>query len=128
MHFTTILTIAVATLASTATAAPKTETFATASVYAFNRDQNTHKFVDVPFGKLTHIDYQITDLELRGVQFLLPDGEKIDLDKVTCQMYKDSLGTQPGSAAFTKQTPAHISLFNPVQFGWVLCYVNVGSA
>ncbi|KAK2674607.1 hypothetical protein RAB80_009591 [Fusarium oxysporum f. sp. vasinfectum] len=107
---------------------PKTETFATASVYAFNRDQNTHKFVDVPFGKLTHIDYQITDLELRGVQFLLPDGEKIDPDKVTCQMYKDSLGTQPGSAAFTKQTPAHISLFNPVQFGWVLCYVNVGSA
>ncbi|KAF5652011.1 hypothetical protein F25303_3731 [Fusarium sp. NRRL 25303] len=128
MHFITILTTAVATLASTATAAPKTETFATASVYAFNRDQNTHKFVDVPFGKLTHIDYQITDLELRGVQFLLPDGEKIDPDKVTCQMYKDSLGTQPGSAAFTKKTPAHISLFNPVQFGWVLCYVNVGSA
>ncbi|EWZ32418.1 hypothetical protein IWW34DRAFT_738701 [Fusarium oxysporum f. sp. albedinis] len=128
MHFATILITAVATLASTATAAPKTETFATASVYAFNRDKNTHKFVDVPFGKLTHIDYQITDLELRGVQFLLPDGEKIDPDKVTCQMYKDSLGTQPGSAAFTKQTPAHISLFNPVQFGWVLCYVNVGSA
>ncbi|KAF5682003.1 hypothetical protein FDENT_7855 [Fusarium denticulatum] len=128
MHFTTILTTAVATLASTAAAAPKTENFATASVYAFNRDQNTHKFVDVPFGKLTHIDYQITDLELRGVQFLLPDGEKIDPEKVTCQMYKDSLGTQPGSAAFTKKTPAHISLFNPVQFGWVLCYVNVNGA
>ncbi|KAI1064340.1 hypothetical protein LB506_007631 [Fusarium annulatum] len=128
MRFITTLTTAVATLASTATAAPKTETFATASVYAFNRDQSTHKFVDVPFGKLTHIDYQITDLELRGVQFLLPDGTKIDPDKVTCQMYKDNLGTQPGSAAFTKKTPAHISLFNPVQFGWVLCYVNVGSA
>ena len=48
MHFTTILTIVVATLASTATAAPKTETFATASVYAFNRDTRAVSIIDTP--------------------------------------------------------------------------------
>ncbi|KAF4973186.1 hypothetical protein FSARC_438 [Fusarium sarcochroum] len=126
MHFTTIFTAAVATLASAATAAPNN--FATASVFAINKVKNTYKSVDVPFGKLTHIDYQITGLELRGVSFLLPDGQKIDPNKVTCQMYKDQLGTQPGSAAFTKKTPASISLLNPVEFGYVLCYVNVDSA
>ncbi|KAM0421164.1 hypothetical protein ACHAPT_011056 [Fusarium lateritium] len=121
MHFTTIFTAAVATLASTATAAPKKYS-ASASVYAMNTD--SYKSIQVPFGVLTHMDYQMTSLEVRGVWVDLPEGQDVDLDKVRCQMYRDSVGTQRGSNTFTNKTPAHVST-NPVEFGWVLCYVDV---
>ncbi|CZS81842.1 unnamed protein product [Fusarium graminearum] len=129
MYFTNLFTATVFTLASTAVAAPASDTyFAKASVFAINKVENAYKSVQVPLGELTHMDYQLTSLELRGVGFLLPDGQKVDPQDITCQMYKDKFGTQPGSAAFNMKTPALISLLNPVQFGWVLCYVNVNSA
>ncbi|RGP74525.1 hypothetical protein FSPOR_1102 [Fusarium sporotrichioides] len=129
MHFASFLTTTMFTLASAVTAAPVSDTyFANASVFAINKVENVYKSVQVPLGKLTHMDYQLTSLELRGVGFLLPDGQKVDPQDITCQMYKDEFGTQPGSAAFNMETPAVVSLLNPVEFGWVLCYVNVNSA
>ncbi|OBS25005.1 hypothetical protein FPOA_05541 [Fusarium poae] len=129
MYFTSLFTTAMFTLTATAAAAPVPDTyFAKASVFAINRVENAYKSVEVPLGKLTHMDYQLTSLELRGVGFLLPDGQNVDPQDITCQMYKDKFGTQPGSAAFNMETPAHVSLLNPVEFGWVLCYVNVDGA
>ncbi|RSL51453.1 hypothetical protein CEP54_011415 [Fusarium duplospermum] len=123
MQFTTIFTAVVATLASTATAAPAAKKYsASASVFAMNQDG--YKSILVPFGVLTHMDYRMTSLEVRGVFVDLPEGQDVDLNKVKCQMYKDSVGTQRGSDVFTRKTPARVST-NPVEFGWVLCYVDV---
>ncbi|RSL72559.1 hypothetical protein CEP53_001059 [Fusarium sp. AF-6] len=126
MHFTSIFTAVVATLASTTTAAPAAPAAtkkhsATVDVFAMNVDG--YKSIMVPFGVLTHMDYRMTSLEVRGVFVDLPDGQDVDLNKVKCQMYKDSVGTQRGSDVFTKKKPAHVST-NPVEFGWVLCYVD----
>ncbi|KAF4995929.1 hypothetical protein FDECE_12658 [Fusarium decemcellulare] len=124
MHFTTIFTAAVATLASTASAAPKKiQNFANASVFAFNSNQEGYKSFEIPLGKLTHFDASITSLELRGIFYNVPDNDAPDPNAITCQRYKDQYGAHPGSAAFTKKKPAHIAT-NPVPFGWVLCYVN----
>ncbi|KAL6916472.1 hypothetical protein ACHAPO_007524 [Fusarium lateritium] len=129
MHFTSLFSTAIFTLAATVAAAPVSGTyFAKASVFAINKVENAYKSVQVPLGKLTHMEYQLTSLELRGVGFLLPDDQKVDPQNITCQMYKDEFGTQPGSDAFNMKTPAHVSLLNPVEFGWVLCYVNVNGA
>ncbi|CEI62264.1 hypothetical protein FVEN_g10244 [Fusarium venenatum] len=129
MHFASLFSTAIFALAGTAVAAPVSDTyFAKASVFAINKVENAYKSVQVPLGKLTHMEYQLTSLELRGVGFLLPDDQKVDPQDITCQMYKDEFGTQPGSAAFNMKTPAYVSLLNPVEFGWVLCYVNVNGA
>ncbi|RFN47745.1 hypothetical protein FIE12Z_8019 [Fusarium flagelliforme] len=126
MQFTTLFTVTMATLVSTASAVPKPDTYlAEAFVYAINKVDPGYKSVDVPFGKLTHIDYKLNSLELRGIGILLPKGQELDPEDVTCQMYKDALGTQPVSAAFRMRQPAEISPSKPVTFGWVLCYVNV---
>ncbi|KAF4981035.1 hypothetical protein FZEAL_3087 [Fusarium zealandicum] len=109
MHFTT--------LASTATSLPSA--VPSAKVLLINR--NDHKFIDVPFGKLTHVDYQIMRLEFAGVT---PDGQKVDPTKVTCQMYKDQFGIESGSTDFSSKNAAYIST-NNVDLGWILCYVEV---
>ncbi|KAL4731687.1 hypothetical protein ACLX1H_000665 [Fusarium chlamydosporum] len=102
-------------LASTVTAAPQPNTYFTnMSMYAMNRVKDTYGLVQVPLGNLTNINYQFTRLELRGVQFLLPNGQTVEPKDVTCQIYKDKFGTQPGNANFKKGTPPEIGLLNPV--------------
>jgi len=53
-------------------------------------------------------------------------GVNLNTKDVECRMYKDKVGTMPGSAAFTEAMPAHIST-NTVAIGSILCY-EVGSA
>ncbi|KAK7413387.1 hypothetical protein QQX98_007764 [Neonectria punicea] len=135
MHFTTIIATLAATLASTATALPAQNTqrdagVAAANVLAVNNPiSGSHSStpVKIPFGKLTHFDLSITELQLKGVTVTVPGATAPDASKVTCQRYKDQYGVQPGSTAFTKGHDALIST-NTVEFGWVLCYVNVDSA
>ncbi|KAF4978471.1 hypothetical protein FZEAL_5157 [Fusarium zealandicum] len=127
MHFTTYLTAA-ASFALTATAIPTSENMprdsdvAVANIYAINGQ--TKKPLEIPFGKLTHFDLSITELQLYDVTIDIVGIPPPGVGAVTCQMYKDSDGIRPGSAEFTKDNPALIST-NPVDFGWVLCYVNV---
>ncbi|KAK7419636.1 hypothetical protein QQX98_003227 [Neonectria punicea] len=132
MHFTTIITTLAATLASTATALPteRDANVAVVNVIAVNKPiSGSHSStpVKIPFGKLTHFDLSITGLQLKSVTVHAPGVTAPDVSEVTCQMYKDQYGVQPGSAAFTKAQEALIST-NSVEFGWVLCYVNVDSA
>jgi hypothetical protein len=131
MHFTTIFVAAAAALASTASAAPaaRDTSSAVANVVAVNGfgSSQSKTPVKIPFGKLTHYDLSITGLQLKSVTVNVPGATAPDVNKITCQMYKDQYGIQPGSAEFTKAKEALIAT-NAVQFGWVLCYVNVDSS
>ncbi|KAH6871652.1 hypothetical protein B0T10DRAFT_522935 [Thelonectria olida] len=131
MHFTTIFAAAAAAIASTATALPSTRDYnaAVANVVALKGFGNSQTKTDVkiPFGKLTHFDLSITGLQLKSVTVNVPGTAAPDVNKITCQMYKDQYGIQPGSAEFTKAKEALIST-NDVSFGWVLCYVNVDAS
>ncbi|KAH7123498.1 hypothetical protein B0J13DRAFT_566710 [Dactylonectria estremocensis] len=132
MHFTTIFATVTAAFAATATALPteRDTGAAVANVIAVNKPlDGTHSStaVKIPFGKLTHVDLPITNLMLKSVTVTASGVAAPDVSKVTCQMYKDKYGVQPGSAAFNKKHEAYIST-NTVQFGWVLCYVNVSPA
>lgn len=80
--------------------------------------------VNIPLGQLTTFDLAITGFQLQGVTVTVPDEPELDAAEVTCQRYKDAYGVQPGSAAFTTSVNASVST-NTVDFGWVLCYVNV---
>jgi len=80
--------------------------------------------LNIPLGQLTHYDnLPITSLQLVGVTVSVPDQPKVDESKVTCQLYKDAYGLQPGSAPFNTAVNATVST-NSVDFGWMLCYVN----
>ncbi|KAH7131322.1 hypothetical protein EDB81DRAFT_808364 [Dactylonectria macrodidyma] len=132
MHFTAIIATVAAALASAATALPteRDANVAVANVIAINKPldgSHSSTAVKIPFGKLTHFELPITGLKLKGVTVTVPGAVAPDASKVTCQMYKDKYGVQPGSAAFNKAHEALIST-NTVQFGWVLCYVNVAPA
>ncbi|PKS05939.1 hypothetical protein jhhlp_007772 [Lomentospora prolificans] len=132
MRFAAIFST-VAALAATATARPsvaaRDDASAIANIIAINGfgpGAPPGVPVQVPFGTLTHVDLSITTLQLTGVTVNVPDAEAPADTDITCQMYKDQYGVQPGSAEFSKGKDAHIST-NPVPFGWVLCYVNVHS-
>ncbi|KAF7556741.1 hypothetical protein G7Z17_g1254 [Cylindrodendrum hubeiense] len=132
MHFTTVIATATAALASTAMALPspkRAEGSAVANLIAVNGfgDDKDEAPITVPFGTLTHYDYQVTGLQLKSVTVDVPWGVVPDVSDITCQMYRDQYGVQPGSAKFTSSQDASLST-NPVEFGWVLCYVNVDSA
>ncbi|CAI4212747.1 unnamed protein product [Parascedosporium putredinis] len=118
MRFDALLTAAAAALASGTAAHPS---------YSNPRGNCPPGVpVQVPLSTLTHVELTITGLQLTGVTVDIPDITPPSDTDVTCQMYKDEYGVQPGSAEFFKGHDAHIST-NPVQFGWVLCYVNVHS-
>ncbi|KAL2682500.1 hypothetical protein Neosp_006952 [[Neocosmospora] mangrovei] len=124
MRFTNSLLTAFAALASTASAG----NMGYANVLAItgpSGGQHTEKIVDVPFGQLTHYDLAISELRLESIAVTLPGGAiEPDIQDITCQMYKDEHGLDPGSREFTINRPALLST-NTVQFGWVLCYVEV---
>ncbi|KAH7260014.1 hypothetical protein FSOLCH5_009633 [Fusarium solani] len=124
MRFTNSLFTAVAALASTASAG----NMGVANILAItgpSGGQHTEKTVTVPFGQLTHYDMAISELRLESIAVTLPGGAiEPDIQDITCQMYKDEHGLDPGSREFTIDRPALLST-NTVQFGWVLCYVEV---
>ncbi|KAM5353735.1 hypothetical protein ACJ41O_000385 [Fusarium nematophilum] len=122
MHFKTILAAGLASTAAALPNTPRDTVTAVANVYAVNN--STKEPVEIPFGRLTHFDLSITELQLYDVTIDILGIPPPGVDAVTCQMYKDVYGIRPGSAEFTKDEPALIST-NPVDFGWVLCYVNV---
>lgn len=130
------VTIATAVMASTVAGLPSfprsthgvPQAGAVAKVVAVNHylfgNPVMDKTVDVPFGRLTHVaDTPITELQLVGAVVTVPGQSQIDASKITCQRYNDQYGTKVGSAPFTTSSPALIST-NPVDFGWVLCYVH----
>ncbi|KAF4974572.1 hypothetical protein FZEAL_8544 [Fusarium zealandicum] len=127
MHLINIFAAATAALATTAAALPSAQkdgNVAFANVVAtkgFSKNQ-TKTPVKIPFGKLTHYNLSIIDLQLKSVTVNVL-GTAPSVDQVVCQMYKDEFATQPGSAKFTKANEALISI-NNVDFGWVLCYVE----
>ncbi|KAF4979731.1 hypothetical protein FDECE_18019, partial [Fusarium decemcellulare] len=127
MQFFTLITAAAATFASTATALPssineRAAGSAVAKILAINAPisgSHSQKNVYVPLGKLTHVDdLSITSLKLESIKVDVPNVPKPSVNDITCQMYKDQYGVQPGSAEFTKAKPALIST-NSVDFGWV---------
>ncbi|KAM0428190.1 hypothetical protein ACHAPT_007091 [Fusarium lateritium] len=126
MRFTNSLFTAVAALSSTALAG----NLGFVNILAItgpSGGQHTEKTVTVPFGQLTHHDLQVSELRIESIAVQLPGGAiEPDINDVTCQMYKDEGGLDPGSAEFTINKPALLST-NTVQFGWVLCYVEVGA-
>lgn len=80
--------------------------------------------LNIPLGQLTHFEnLEVTTLQLLGVTVSVPDLPELDESKVTCQRYNDAYGVQPGSAPFNTAVNASLST-NPIEFGWVLCYVN----
>ncbi|KAI5461757.1 hypothetical protein BGZ63DRAFT_404587 [Mariannaea sp. PMI_226] len=128
MQFITVAAAFATLFASTATATPagpKPATEAVANIVAVNQSGSTQikTQVKVPFGKLTHVDASITELQLQSISVVVPDTATPDIKTITCQMYKDQYGVVPGSARFTSTRPAKVST-NPVSLGWILCYVN----
>lgn len=128
MQTPSIIALATAILAIPAAAAPaKTSPIAVANVVAVDQDfmgNKTETPVQVPFGKLTHVDgLPITELQLKSVTVHVDGITAPDVEKVTCQRYQDQYGIQQGSKKFTHKSPAYIAT-NPVDFGWVLCYVE----
>ncbi|CAJ0551450.1 Ff.00g113800.m01.CDS01 [Fusarium sp. VM40] len=84
--------------------------------------------LNVPLGVLTHQkNIGITKLEIARVYSSIKGVDAPKIDQITCQMYKDQYGTQPGSAEFTAKKDALIST-NTVPLGWVLCRVNAPHA
>ncbi|KAJ4317703.1 hypothetical protein N0V84_007222 [Fusarium piperis] len=124
MRFTNSILTAVAVLASTTSAG----NMGVANILAItgpSGGHHTEKTVTVPFGQLTHYDLAISELRLESIAVQLPGGAiEPDIQDITCQMYKDEHGLDPGSREFTIDRPALLST-NTVQFGWVLCYVEV---
>ncbi|KAF4448834.1 hypothetical protein FALBO_16742 [Fusarium albosuccineum] len=129
MHFTTIVTGAVALFASTAAAQPaaRQAAVAYANLLVFNEAEHSQTPVRIPFGQLTSANYRITKLQLESVSVHIPDIPAPDVEDVVCQRYQDRYGVQPGSAEFSKGKPALVST-NPVEFGYVLCYVKSKSS
>lgn len=135
MHFTTIFA-GLAALAASVQAAPsdieaRATPHATVAIMTVNSPldgEHSTSPLNVPLGKLTHQkNIKITELEIARVYSNVPGIKTPELDQITCQMYKDKYGIQPGSAEFTAEKPALIST-NSVSLGWVLCYVNAPSA
>ncbi|KAF5008650.1 hypothetical protein FDECE_5062 [Fusarium decemcellulare] len=129
MHFTTIAAGAVALFASTAAAQPaaRQAPVAYANLLVFNEAEHSQTPVRIPFGQLTSANYRITKLQLESVSVHIPDIQAPDVEDVVCQRYQDRYGVQPGSAEFSKGKPALVST-NPVEFGYVLCYVKSKSS
>jgi hypothetical protein len=126
MHFTSIITGAVALFASASIAQPTARQApeAYANVMVYNSADHSQQPVRIPFGQLTNLDqYKITKLDLVGLSVNIPDIPAPDIKDVVCQRYNDKYGVQLGSTEFTYENPALIST-NPVEFGWVLCYVR----
>lgn len=122
-----IFTAAAAVFASAASAAPTAAPKALVNLVAVNKPisgEHSTKAISVPFGELTHFDdLPVTGFQVKGVTVAnLPGAPKVDETKVTCRMYKDEFGVQPGSALFSKGEDALIST-NSVEFGHVLCWV-----
>ncbi|KAI8673042.1 hypothetical protein LRP88_02433 [Fusarium phalaenopsidis] len=136
MHFTTLIA-ATAALASTATASflppdamemlkrtmvPNHVSAKVVAVNGFGKDQTKHTIL-VPLGRLTHVSRtQITELRVEGVDHVA-EAPKPAEDNIVCQRYLNQYASKIGSERFTKKEPAHIST-NPVDFGWILCYVT----
>ncbi|KAM0213584.1 hypothetical protein ACHAQD_009237 [Fusarium lateritium] len=131
MHYSTIVTGLVA-FASAITAAPTKQTPSVGvAIMTVNEpisgEKSTHP-LNVPLGVLTHQEnIGITKLEIARVYSTVKGVEAPEIDHITCQMYKDEYGTQPGSAEFTTKKDAFIST-NTVSLGWVLCRVNAPGA
>lgn len=125
MRLTNSIFTAFAALASTASAG----NMGFANILAItgpSGGQHTEETVTVPYGRLTHHDdMAISELRLESIGVQLPGGAiEPDIRDVTCQMYKDEHGLDPGSREFTIDRPALLST-KAVPFGWVLCYVEV---
>lgn len=136
MHFTTLV-VATAALASTATASflppdamemlkrtmvPNHVSAKVVAVNGFGKDQ-TKKNILVPLGRLTHVSRsQITELRVEGVDHVAEAPKPAD-DNIVCQRYLNQYASKTGSERFTQKEPAHVST-NPVDFGWILCYVT----
>lgn len=127
MHYSTIVT-SIITFASAVTAAPTKETPSVGvAIMTINDpisgEKSTHP-LNVPLGVLTHQkNTGITKLEIARVYSTVKGVDAPEIDQITCQMYKDEYGTQPGSAEFTAKKDALIST-NTVSLGWILCRVN----
>ncbi|RSL68487.1 hypothetical protein CEP53_002562 [Fusarium sp. AF-6] len=126
MHFTSIITGAAALFASASMAQPtaRQAPVAYANIMVYNSADHSQQPVRIPFGQLTNLDqYKVTKLDLISLSVNIPDIPSPDVKDVVCQRYNDKYGVQLGSTEFTYENPALIST-NPVEFGWVLCYVR----
>ncbi|EKJ73841.1 hypothetical protein FPSE_05964 [Fusarium pseudograminearum CS3096] len=123
MHFTAIMTGAVALLASATSAQPTTRQapVAYANVMVVNANDHSQQPVRIPLAQLTTLKYSVTELRLISLSVNVPEIPSPDVKDVVCQRYQDKYGIQFGSTEFTEGKPALIST-NPVDFGWVLCY------
>lgn len=131
MLYSTIVTGIVA-FASAVTAAPtKDKPTVGVAILTVNDPISGEKStspLNVPLGVLTHQkNIGITKLEIARVYSTVKGVDAPKIDQITCQMYKDQYGTQPGSAEFTAKKDALIST-NTVPLGWVLCRVNAPHA
>ncbi|KAM0190313.1 hypothetical protein ACHAPI_009564 [Fusarium lateritium] len=123
MHFSTIITSAVAVFASTATAQPTARQAPTAyaNIMIHNLDDHSQQPVRIPLAQLTTLNYPVMELDLIGLSVHVPGIPSPDVKDIVCQRYNDKYGIQFGSTEFSVGKPARIST-NPVDFGWVLCY------
>lgn len=129
MYFTAIVTGAAALFASAASAQPtaRQAPVAYANIMVYNSADHSQQPIQIPLGQLTNANYHVTKLSLISLSVHIPDIPSPDVKDVVCQRYKDQYGVQPGSAQFSYDNPALIAT-NPVDFGYVLCYVKPTSA
>lgn len=126
MRFTTILAGASALFASATTAQPtaRQAPVAYANLLVFNSDDHSQTPVRIPLAQLTNnAHYKITKLQLESLSVHIPDIPSPNVEDVVCQRYQDKYGVQLGSTEFSKGQPALVST-NPVDFGYILCYVK----
>ncbi|KAM0419044.1 hypothetical protein ACHAPT_011983 [Fusarium lateritium] len=126
MYFTSIITGAAALFASASMAQPtaRQAPVAYANVMIYNSAQHSQEPVRLPLAQLVSLNqYQVTKLDLISLSVHIPDIPSPDVKDVVCQRYKDKYGVQLGSTEFSYEKPALIST-NPVEFGYVLCYVR----
>ncbi|KAF4451937.1 hypothetical protein FALBO_16258 [Fusarium albosuccineum] len=129
MQLTTLFSVATAALASTAAALPAAKNTQANSAVA-NLDavkgsgaNQVRTPIQIPFGKLTTFDLQITGLEITGVTVNVEGEQAPDSSRVRCRRYRDQYAIKLGSAEFKQGSVSGVSA-DPADFGWVLCWIT----